>query len=318
MITKKKLIFCLLLPPFTLALVYITVHASNVLQGGSSYVHTYRLYRALYSSLAGCILAIAGCILQSALRNPLVDHHVLGVGSGALFASYISILLYSYTPLLATTFAIIGGLIALALTVIIAEGISGSDVAYVLSGISVTSLFSGLSIFLSYYVTSRYPYAGLMLSGSFVLSRPDYAPYVSAALVLALFGYTALSKKLNVILLGDDHATQLGVKPRHVRFFSALITGLSSSIIVATFGLIGFVGLITPHISRFLSKTSDNRVIVPIASSIGALLLYAADLFSKYVVAPVAGEVPAGALVSLIGSPFFLLLVVKRFKGRVL
>lgn len=316
MITRPKLLLYSSLPIILPGLICAFVHIASLFQGVTEYVSTYRLYRALYSSLSGCTLAAVGCILQSSLRNPLVDHHVLGIGSGALLASYISVILYGYNPLLATSFAVIGGLTALFLTISIAEVISGSDLAYVLSGISVTSLLSGLSIFLSYYVAYRYPFATLMLTGSFVLARPDSLLYVLAAFTLSLLGCLSLSKRLNVLLLGDDYAMQLGVNPRHVRLFSTLVAGVSSSVIVATFGLIGFIGLMGPHIARLLAKTSDNRAVIPLASSVGCLILHFADQFSKYVIAPTVGEVPAGAIVSMVGAPFFLVLVVKRFRGR--
>jgi len=281
-----------------------------------SSLQEYRVLRALYSSIAGAVLAITGCILQSSFRNPLVDHHILGIGSGALFFTYVTVLIYGYNPSMVTLIAALGGLTSLALTVLIAEKISGSDIAYVLAGISVTSLFSGLATFTMYYVQVKYPYASVLMTGSFILSREEQLPYTFIPLALVSIGYPLLSKRLNTLMLGDENATQLGVNPRLTRLLSAVIAGLSSSIMVSLFGLIGFIGLISPHIARFLVKTSDNRLVIPVSASIGMTLLYATDLFSRTVMAPVWGEVPAGSIVSLFGAPFFIALLISRFMGR--
>jgi iron complex transport system permease protein len=211
--------------------------------------------------------------------------------------------------------AAIGGLSALAVTILIAESISGSDIAYVLSGIGVTSLFSGLSVLLLYYVSSRYGYASLMLTGTFIQSRPENLPYALIAAILVVLGYVVLAKRLNVVMLGDDHAAQLGVDPGLTRLLASIIAGVSASIIVSQFGVIGFLGLVTPHTARFLLKTSDNRLVIPLAMALGSLLLFTTDTLSRSLVARVVGEVPAGAVISAIGAPFFLVLLVRRFRG---
>ncbi|MEM4717658.1 MAG: iron ABC transporter permease [Desulfurococcaceae archaeon] len=278
----------------------------------------YRFARALSASLCGLILAISGCFLQSSLRNPLVDHYILGIGSGALLFTYLSILItnrYSLTS--ANTMAVIGGLIALALTISIAEKLSGSDVAYILSGISVTTLFSGLSMFSSHYVVTRYRYASVLMTGSFVIARKELMPPIILATLITVVGYLMLAKRLNVIILGDEYAKQLGVNPVRTRTITSIIAGISSSIVISIYGLIGFVGLISPHMARAILKTSDNRLVIPLAATIGALLLYFTDLLSRNIMAPVWGEVPSGSIVSLIGAPFFIILLLTRFTRRV-
>lgn len=317
MIATRSRIFIALLVPFLLAVfVLVVTYYLSVQQGASQFIIEYRVFRALYSMLAGAVLAASGCFLQSSLRNPLVDHYILGVGSGAVFSTYISIVLSGYNPLTASLAAVLGGLAALALTISIAEKLSGSEVAYVLSGIGVTTLFSGLSVVASYYAVARYPYATLLLVGSFTTSRRALLYYVLAPMLLATAGYFYLSKKLNTLVLGDDYAKQLGVDPRLTRLTSSLIAGASSSIVVGLFGLIGFVGLIAPHISRLLLKTSDNRLVAPVSALVGMLLLFATDQFSRAIAAPMWGELPAGAIVSAFGAPFFLALLVSRLSVR--
>ncbi|MGB9827188.1 MAG: FecCD family ABC transporter permease, partial [Thermosphaera sp.] len=208
-----------------------------------------------------------------------------------------------------------GGLLALSLSVGIAEVMSGSDAAYVLSGLGVTSMFSGLSILLLYYVAPRYGLASLMLTGSFVHSRKEMMPYVLTPAAVMIISYFALAKKMNTVVIGDDYALQLGVNPRRVRLTTALIVGVSSSLIVSIFGMIGFIGLVTPHMARLFLKTSDNRLITPLAMGLGSLLLYVTDLFSRTIAAGVVGEIPAGAVTSAVGAPFFLTLLIKRLRG---
>jgi iron complex transport system permease protein len=311
---KIILVFLFLIASIILPLLYTRI--ITLTEGLSEKIFTYRFHRAIYTVLAGVVLAASGCILQATLRNPLVDHYVLGTGSGALFAVYTTLLLLEHVTLWVISLAAaIGGLSALAITVLIAESISGGDVAYVLSGIGVTSLFSGLSVLLLYYVASKYGYASLMLTGTFIHSRPENLPYILLAVILVLVGYVLLAKRLNVIMLGDDHAAQLGVNPNLTRLSASIIAGVSASIIVSQFGVIGFLGLVTPHIARFILKTSDNRLVVPLAMALGSTLLFTTDTLSRSIMTKIIGEVPAGAVISAIGAPFFLILLIRRFRG---
>jgi iron complex transport system permease protein len=311
---KIILVFLFLIASIILPLLYTRI--ITLTEGLPEKIFTYRFHRAIYTVLAGVVLAASGCILQATLRNPLVDHYVLGTGSGALFAVYTTLLLLEHVTLWVISLAAaIGGLSALAITVLIAESISGGDVAYVLSGIGVTSLFSGLSVLLLYYVASKYGYASLMLTGTFIHSRPENLPYILLAVILVLVGYVLLAKRLNVIMLGDDHAAQLGVNPNLTRLSASIIAGVSASIIVSQFGVIGFLGLVTPHIARFILKTSDNRLVVPLAMALGSTLLFTTDTLSRSIMTRIIGEVPAGAVISAIGAPFFLILLIRRFRG---
>ncbi len=277
----------------------------------------YRFYRVVESLLSGFILGIVGSYLQSSLRNPLVDHYILGIGSGALFTAYLSVLLItSYSLLTIPVFAVIGGLSALLLTITIAEKIGGSDVAYVLSGLGINSLFSGASILLSYLILTKQPYALTLLVGSFITSSPRYIPHIAFSIAVAVAAYYPLAKPLNALLIGDDYAAQLGYNPRIIRRIAIIVSGIASSIVVSLFGIVGFIGLVSPHIARFMLGTSDNRLVIPLSSLIGGLILLLTDDLSRIYLVTITGEIPAGAVASLIGAPFFLLLIVSRFKGR--
>ncbi len=299
-------------------LLALSLYASLVIgpAPATGLVYEYRLYRALEASLAGFILGAAGALLQSSLRNPLVDHYVLGIGSGALFTAYISVLAASTASLIIVpASAIVGGLLALSLTLIVAERIGGSDVAYVLSGMGVNSLFSGASILLSYMILTTQPYALALLAGSFVMASPRYLPHLLVAAAVVSSAYPPLAKPLNALMIGDEYAGQLGYDYRSVRRASIVIAGIASSIVVSLFGIIGFLGLVSPHIARLLAKTSDNRLVILLAGLVGSIILLLTDDLSRTILVSVAGEIPAGAIASLIGAPFFIVLLIGRFRG---
>ena len=293
-------------------LVWLTVATSG---DQPSFIVLYRFSRALSSLLTGFILAASGCMLQSALRSPLVDHYILGIGSGALFSTYIAILLVGYSLPHVTIASVVGGLIALSLTTLLAEKMSGSDIAYVLAGLGVTALFTGLASFTQFFVISRYQYAVFLMLGSFSIATLDKAIYALIPVGLILAGYALLAKELNVLLYGDDYSRQLGLDPRRVRAATSILAGVASSITVAYFGLVGFIGLVSPHIARLLLKTPDNRVVIPVSSTIGSMLAYSADLLSRGIAVYTMSEVPAGSILFLVGAPFFLVILLARLAG---
>ncbi len=281
-------------------------------------VTEYRQTRVIEVILAGLILGISGAYLQSALRNPLVDHYILGVGSGALFSVYLFILVSSIYYTILPFIAIAGGLIALFLTISIAEVIGGSDISYVLAGMGINSLFAGLAHLLSYLILVKNPYALYLLAGGFTLASPEYKIPLIISTILILLTYPVLAKPLNALLLGDELVYQIGYNPKHYRLLAIITAGIFSSIVVSYFGLIGFIGLVSPHISRFLLKTSDNRFIVPLSGLVSALLLLVTDDLARSVFVNLGvGEVPAGSIVAVIGAPFFLFLVLSRYRGVV-
>ncbi len=118
------------------------------------------------------------------------------------------------------------------------------------------------------------------------------------------------------MVIGDDYAKQLGYDPRFIRRIITILSGITASIVVMVSGIIGFIGLVSPHIARLIIKSSDNRLVIPISGLIGSLLLISTDNFSRIILSNLFGEIPVGALASSFGSPFFLFLLIKRFRGR--
>lgn len=281
----------------------------------------YRRTRLVLALASGLILGFIGSFLQSSFRNPLIDPYILGIGGGALFALYIFHLFFKTASLYwIALVASAGGLMALAITVVVAEAIGGSDIAYILSGIGVTSLFSGLSITIYYIIISVNPaasYIHTLLIGSFVHANPSHIPIITLSVAALVVAYFMLSKPLNSLIIGDTYAKQLGYNPRAVRRVVTILSGITASIVVMVAGIIGFIGLVSPHIARLIMGTGDNRLVIPISGLIGSILLILTDNFSRIVLSNLFGEVPVGALVSSFGAPFFLLLLIRRFKGRI-
>lgn len=267
--------------------------------------------------LSGLIIGFNASFLQSCLRNPLVDHYILGIGSGAVFATYLAIALFSLNiVILTSTFAAMGGLLALAITIFVAEYLGGSDYSYILVGVGVNSLFSGLSVLISHIAMKKttLPPFYLMLIGSFVNASSKNIPYLVATLLITIISYPFLSKPLNTIMLGDHYSKQLGYNPRITRFSTVVMAGATTSIVVSMHGTIGFIGLVSPHLSRLALKTADLRFVAPGSALLSSLLLLLTDSISRAIFAKTIGEIPAGAIVSLIGAPLFISMLISRFR----
>ncbi len=320
MVSTKYRLWVFTITLTTLAILVFVLGNYFLSQGASSLtsrVYEYRFYRIFIAVATGMILGFTGSYMQASLRNPLVDHYILGVGGGALFTVYLTVMFLPKTiPWIISLAAIAGGFTALFLTIAIAESIGGSDIAYVLSGIGVSAMFSGLSITLSFIISTKNPYAIHLLLGSLITVSRKWFPAVIVLLAILWFSYILLSKPLNTLLLGDLYSKQLGFNPRLYRFLAITIAGASASITVAYCGIIGFIGLVSPHIARLLLKTVDNRFVIPVAGLVGSILLLLTDNISRVYLASSIGEVPVGALTSAFGAPFFLVLLVRRFRGR--
>ncbi|MCD6487608.1 MAG: iron ABC transporter permease [Desulfurococcales archaeon] len=283
--------------------------------GNSELVKAYRSYRIVYAIAIGAILSISGSFLQSSLRNPLVDYYILGVGGGAVFGLYTYLAIVNKLSLIGLTLsASIGGLLALSLTMFIAEAVGGSDIAYVLAGMGVSAFFSGISILLSYIVVLKTPIAAFALIGSLIAVSRSWMPIILSSIMILSVLYIVLAKPLNAIIIGDDYAAQLGYNPRLYRFIAVVSAGVASAMVVACCGTIGFLGLVAPHLARLLIKSSDNRFVIPLSALLGSTILLIADNISRIYLSTKMGEVPAGALVSILGSIFFIIMLVRRLR----
>lgn len=280
------------------------------------YVFSSRLPRVVAAIGVGAGLAIAGCMFQALIRNPLVDPYITGVSSGAgclAVAASTTIssfaFLAGYSAYIIPIAAIVGGLLAFAFTLAVAEGAGGSATNYILSGVIVGFAFSSLqTVFLS---LNKDNLTNVMwwLYGSFGNITWENAflvliPALGISIIAMLW-----AREFNVFMSGEDQARLLGLNVRRFKAIMMVIASVLTSVCVAFVGVIGFVGLIVPHACRMLLG-SDHRLIMPASIVLGACLMLFADIIARVAISPL--ELPVGAITALIGTPVFAYMLVRR------
>ncbi|BCQ34752.1 iron ABC transporter [Erwinia rhapontici] len=279
---------------------------------------TIRLPRVLLAVMVGGALALSGCVMQGLFRNPLADPGLLGISCGAALAVAISIVLsFSlpgvlklYQPLLA---AFIGSLaVTLVIFLLSRQGQTGLS-RLLLVGIAINALCSAAIGVLS-WISNDQQLRQLSLWAMGSLGQAQWpVVLVCASVVLpCMVLVQRLATRLNLLQLGEEEAHYLGVDvPRTQRYLLVLSAFLVASA-VAVSGVIGFIGLVVPHLMRFCLG-GDHRWLLPSSLLSGAILLLLADTLARTVVAP--AEMPVGLLTSLIGGPWFLWLILRRRGG---
>lgn len=276
-----------------------------------------RLPRVLLAAVLGGSLSVAGVVFQALLRNPLADPYVLGVSGGASIGRVVAVLLgfgaaggiagNAGVPVL----AFLGALGSLLLIEWIAT-VDGRLTVYtiLLTGV-IFNAFSGALIYFLQSIASLEQLHSIVFSLMGRVPRYGYAALgvfgaVSLAATIALF---AMSRNYNALTLGEEGATQLGVDVERVKRATFVLGSLLTGMAVSIAGLIGFIGLVVPHILRLLLGP-DHRILLPTAFLGGASFLVLADLAARTLIAP--GEIPVGVVTALVGGPFFLYLLRRR------
>jgi len=274
----------------------------------------FRLARALLVALTGAGLGGAGAAFQGLFRNPLADPFIIGASSGAALGASLAIILgwttiwLGFGPVPLAAFG--GALLAVGLAYGISE-LSGqiTTLTLLLAGTALSSFFSaGVSLLMVLNDNDMAKVFFWLLGGFSGRSWSDLwvaLPYV----LIGLFGLGLLARPLDVLAFGEETAQGLGVPVQQVRLFIVLCAALATAAAVASSGIIGFVGLIAPHIARLLWGPTHARLL-PTSALLGALLLVLADTAARTVLAPV--ELPVGILTALLGAPFFLYLLRAR------
>ncbi len=273
-----------------------------------------RLPRILTASLVGAGLALSGVIYQGILLNPLADPYTLGISSGAAFGASLALLAnismmgFFSTPLFAFVGAILTLLIVMRLSTFNGQ-ISAQTL--ILSGVIVGAILSAGISFLKYLADEQVAIIIFWLMGSF--SSSTWSGVLLLCFVLFLTMVTTLfySRDLNIMSLGRRSSDSLGVETARVRKILLLVASFMTAVCVALTGIIGFIGLIVPHLMRYLVGP-DNRKLLPASALAGAILLLMADTLTRAVL-PV--EVPIGVLTALIGGPFFCIIFRQKQKG---
>ncbi len=274
-----------------------------------------RLPRILTAALVGAGLAMSGVIYQGILLNPLADPYTLGISSGAAFGASLALLanvtLFGHfsTPL----FAFVGAILTL-LTVMRLSTFNGqiSAQTLILSGVIVGAILSAGISFLKYLADEQVAIIIFWLMGSFASSTWKGVMLVGCAALFGAIVALFYGRDLNIMSLGRRSSDSLGVDTAKVRKILLLTASLVTAVCVAVTGIIGFIGLIVPHLMRYLVGP-DNRKLLPASAFAGAILLLLADTVTRAVL-PV--EVPIGVLTALIGGPFFCVIFRQKQKGR--
>jgi len=266
-----------------------------------------RLPRALAAALVGAALASGGAVFQGLFHNPLVSPYVLGVSSGAGLGAAVAILLGASAAVTqASAFAT--GAVAVSLTWLVARsGRDRSQVTLVLAGFVVGSLFSSLVAGAQYVAdpSTKLPQIVFWLMGS--LASVQWSDLLRAVVVIVpcLVAITVLRWKLNILSMGDDEARSLGENPAVMRVVLIGLTTMTTAVSVALSGVIGWVGLVVPHLARGIVGP-DSRRLIPASIALGAIYMMIIDDVARSLT---MAEIPLGILTGIIGAPVFALLL---------
>ncbi len=277
-----------------------------------------RMPRTLLGLAVGMVLALCGVAMQGLFRNPLADPGLVGVSSGAALGAAVAIvggaafggLPEAFAPYLLSAFAFVGGLLVTALVYRLGRRDGQTSVAtMLLAGIALTAL-AGAAIGLFTYLADDATLRTLTFWNLGSLNGASYArlwPLLLATLAVALW-LPRRARALNALLLGESEARHLGFDVERLKRELVFCTALGVGAAVAAAGLIGFIGLVVPHLMRLLVGP-DHRLLLPASALAGASLLLLADLVARLALAP--AELPIGIVTALIGAPFFLYLLVR-------
>ena len=297
----------------------MSVINNGVVSGVDRTIFNLRFPRVLATFAVGAGLAVAGIVFQAIIRNPLVDPYMTGVSSGAGLGATLFIIIFSGVitvggnyamPVFAFFFAVL----AFMMTFTISKVSGNNNVSFVLSGVITAMGFSAVTTILMLTNDDKTHNILGFLNGSFSSISWEVCMIILIPVLVISFIIMIYSRTFNVILLGREQAMELGVNYDSFRLIMMLIASFLTAICVSFVGIIGFVGLIVPHLAR-MALGGDHRLLIPASMVIGALLLSAADLLVKELINVASVTLPIGAITTLVGIPFFVYILKRRGKG---
>ena len=277
-----------------------------------------RLPRIILAIGVGMGLSICGVVMQAIVKNPLADPYILGVSSGASFGATLAIMLGVGSIFGANAVGVMGflGAFIISILVLVISNIGGraNSIKLLLSGMALSSICSAISSFIVYFAHDK---EGMMsitywLMGSLAGANWDSNLIILVIVFICTLFFWSQHRIFNLMLLGDEVAITLGTDLQKYRYMYLLISSIIVGFVVYASGLIGFVGLIIPHIVRMIFGT-DHKKLIPIAALLGSIFLIWADVLSRIIIPN--SELPIGILISLIGSPCFIYLMIKKPYG---
>ena len=291
----------------------------SALWQGDNTLNTYRIIRyvriprTFAAVLAGCAFSVSGTILQSVLNNSLASPNIIGVNSGAgLFTVLIAAFFPTCFSLTAIS-AFIGAILAVFLVYFIARKTGASRMAIVLSGVAVSSFIGAITDTILTLKPDTMIARTAFLIGGFSGITMDKLSFAGLFIVAAFLIAFILSYDMNILSLGDETAKSLGLNVVRLRFTFLILAAVLAGSAISFAGLIGFVGLIVPHVSRFFVGY-DNRILLPVSALVGSIFTLLCDLLARVLFAPY--EIPVGIILSFLGGPFFIYLLIKGKRGQ--
>lgn len=272
-----------------------------------------RAPRIVVGIITGAGLAVAGVVMQSTLLNPLADPYTTGISSGASFGATLAFT--AGASITTGQFAIVVNafvfaLIPMAMILGVSKIKNSSPTMMIMAGIAVMYIFNALTTVLKLWadpnsLSQLYEWQ----VGSVSMTSWDEVPIMIVVTLAGIISMQIVSRKLNVLATGEESANALGLNAGQMRMLCLLIVSLMTATIVSFTGLIGFVGLVAPHIARIFVG-ADNRYLIPASASLGAALLVVADLVGRIIVQP--ATLQAGVMMAFLGGPMFLWLIMRR------
>lgn len=272
-------------------------------------VYEYRIPRLLISIMAGIALSISGAIFQGVLRNPLASTDILGIGKGAGFFAcmILTMPIGSFIPL--PFVAIVGGIGVGLVLYLLTKKIKFKGTNIIIMGIAISALFDAGIQYLNINSKGNIQAVLLWLTGSVWGRGWDEVTILIPFIIIFVPISIIMARKIDILLLGDNIAINLGEMVDKLRIFLLFIAVVLTASSVSVVGTVGFVGLISPHIAKSLVGYK-HKLVIPLSGIIGAIVLVTADLIGRTIFAPV--EVPIGIVTSIVGAPYFLYLLLRK------
>lgn len=277
-----------------------------------------RLPRLVLAALVGMGLSVCGVIMQAVVKNPLADPYILGISSGASLGATAAILLGIGVALGENFVGIAAfiGAFAMSLGVLFISNLGGrsNSVKLLLGGMALSAVCGAFSSFIVYFANNKegMQTVAYWMMGSFAGAKWETLAVIGPIVLLAVLFFWTQSRMLNLMLLGDESALTLGTDLHIYRQIYLLVSSLIVGFVVYAAGMVGFVGLVVPHVIRMLVGT-DHKKLIPVSALTGAVFLVIADGLCRIIIPRT--ELPIGILISIIGAPCFVYLMIKKTYG---
>lgn len=279
---------------------------ANSRDGNIGIIKDLRLPRILMSVIVGANLAIAGVLLQAVMKNPLADPGITGISSGASLFAIIVMIFFPQLNELKPIIAFSGGLLATILVYSIAYNKGFSPIRLVLSGVAINAMLGSMASIVTMLNGNGSNSIQMWLNGSLATISWIDVKTLTIHSIIGIIASIYLSKVCNLMVLGDKTAKSLGIDTNRQRIIISSVAVFLASISTGIVGIISFVGLIVPHIARFIIG-SDHKYLIPFSGICGGGLLLLADTIGRTIMKPY--EIPVGLVMSVIGAPFFVYLL---------